>query len=151
MPDANGVLENGGMTLEEAREKLKAAAFADFTRVRKEIADELKAQGDAHLARLLLSAKKPDRVGWALARVDDELKTTLATEHTLAQAAQAHKSGDELRDALASYRAAVNAVIDATKEIMKEADMSVNAATERAIRAAVEGRAEDPLEVLMKK
>ena len=139
------------MTLEEAREKLMAAAFADFVKVRTEIAAELKEQGDAHLARLLLSSKKPDRVGWALARVDDELKTTLERERTLAQAAQAHKTGDELREALASYRAAVTAVIDATKDVMKEADMAVNAATERSIRAAVEGRIEDPLEVLMKK
>ena len=30
------------MTLEEAREKLKAAAFADFVKVRAEIAVELK-------------------------------------------------------------------------------------------------------------
>jgi hypothetical protein len=139
------------MTLDEAREKLKAAAFADFVKVRTEIAAELKAQGDAHLARLLLSAKKPDRIAWALVRVDDELKTTLERERTFAQAAQAHKKGDELRDALASYRAAVTAVMDATKAVMHEADMSVNAATERAIRAAVEGRHEDPLEVLTKK
>ena len=139
------------MTLEEAREKLRAAAFADFVKVRAEIAEELKSQGDAHLARLLLSSKKPDRAGWALARVDDELKETLERERTLAQAAQAHKKGDELREALASYRAAENAVIDAAKAVMKEADMHVNAATERQIRAAVEGRIEDPLEVLRRK
>ena len=34
---------------------------------------------------------------------------------------------------------------------MKDADMNVNAATERQIRAAVEGRSEDPLEVLRRK
>jgi hypothetical protein len=139
------------MTLEEAREKLRAAAFADFVKIRAEIAAELKAQGDAHLARLLLSSKKPDRAGWALARVEDELKETLERERTLAQAAQAHKKGDELREALASYRAAENAVIDAAKAVMKENDMNVNAATERQIRAAVEGKIEDPLEVLRRK
>jgi len=97
------------------------------------------------------SSKKPDRAGWALARVDDELKQTLERERTFAQAAQAHKKGDELREALASYRAAENAVIDAAKAVMKEADMNVNAATERQIRAAVEGRVEDPLEILRRK
>lgn len=144
------MIQTERMTLDEARDKLRAAAFADFVKVRTEIAAELKAQGDAHLARLLSSSKKPDRAGWALARVDDELKETLERERTLAQAAQAHKKGDDLRDALASYRAAENAVIDAAKAVMREADMNVNAATERQIRAAIEGH-DDPLEVLRRK
>ncbi len=138
------------MTLEEAREKLRAAALADFTKVRAEIAKELKEQGDAHLARLLLSSKKPDKVAWALMRVDDELKHEVERTRTAAEHAQAKETGDALREALATYRAAVNAVIDAAKDVMKDAEMPVNAATERAIRAGVEGHHNDPLEVLRK-
>jgi hypothetical protein len=139
------------MTLEEAREKLKAAPLADFTKVRAEIAQELKEQGDAHLARLLLSAKKPDKVAWALMRVDDDLKQKVTSTRAAAEHAQLRATGDELREALADYRASVNAVIDAAKDVMKDAEMPVNAATERAIRAGVEGHHDDPLEVLTKR
>ena len=139
------------MTLEEAREKLRAAKLADFTRVRAELAKELKEQGDAHLARLLLSAKKPNAVEWAVAHIDAELRADVERTRHEAEHAQAKETGDALREALGAYRAAVNAAIDAAKAAMQEADMSVNAATERALRAAVEGHREDPLEALGKK
>ena len=139
------------MTLDEARQKLRAAKLADFTRVRGELAKELKEQGDPHLGRLLMSEKKPSSAEWAVAQVDDELKEEVERTRREAEHAQAKESGDALREALAAYRAAVNAAIDAAKTAMREADMAVNAATERAIRAAVEGHREDPLEALAKK
>lgn len=139
------------MTLDEAREKLRAAKPADFTRVRGELAKELKEQGDAHLARLITSMKKPNAVEWAVARIDDEIREEVERTRRQAEHAQAKEHGDALREALGAYREAVNAAIDAAKTAMREADMTVNAATERALRAAVEGHQEDPLEALTKK
>lgn len=139
------------MTLDEAREKLRAAKPADFTRVRGELAKELKEQGDAHLARLIASTKKPNAVEWAVARIDEELREDVERTRREAEHAQAKEHGDALREALGAYRAAVNAAIDSAKLAMREADMTVNAATERALRAAVEGHREDPLEALTKK
>ncbi len=139
------------MTLDEAKEKLRDAKPADFTKVRAELAKELKDQGDAHLARLVTAMKKPNAVEWAVARIDEDLRENVERTRREAEHAQAKEHGDALREALGAYRAAVNAAIDSAKLAMREADMTVNAATERAIRAAVEGHQEDPLEALTKK
>ncbi len=139
------------MDLDEARTKLHEASYEDFMRVRDEVVAELRAQGDAHLARLVAGTKKPDRAHWAVGRVDSALRQSLELARGTAQHAQAHASGDALRDALADYHRAVNAVVDAAKKIMTDAGMTVSRANERAMHALLEGHAEDPLEALRKK
>jgi len=136
------------MDLDEARAKLREASYDDFMRVREELAAALRAQGDKHLAHLIAGTKKPDRAHWAVARVDADLRQALELARGAAKAAQAHESGDALREALAEYRRAVNAVADAAKKIMTDAGMSVTRANERAMHALLEGQAEDPLDVL---
>jgi hypothetical protein len=120
-------------------------------RVRDEVVAELRAQGDAHLARLVAGTKKPDRAHWAVGRVDSELRQSLELARGVAQQAQAHESGDALRGALAEYHRAVNAVVAAAKKIMTDAGMTASRANERAMHALLEGHAEDPLEALRKK
>lgn len=136
------------MDLDEAREKLRKASFDEFMKVKGEVAKELRDQGDKHLARLVEGTKKPDRAAWALGRVDPALRQSLELARGAAQAAQAHESGDALRDALATYHRAVASVVDAAKEAMREAGMNVTKGTERSMHAILEGHTEDPLEAL---
>lgn len=136
------------MDLDEARAKLRDASYDDFMTVRDAVVKALRDQGDAHLARLVAGTKKPDRAAWALGRVDATLRQSLELARGAAQAAQAHESGDALRDALAAYHRAVTAVVAAAKEVMREHGMNVTRTSERAMHAILEGQSADPLDAL---
>jgi hypothetical protein len=136
------------MDLDEAKAKLRAATLEDFMKVRDDLVKALREQGDVHLARLVAGTKKPDRAAWAIGRVDASLRDALVIARGAAHAAQSHESGDALRDALAEYHRAVNAVVSAAKKILADAGMNASRANERAMHALLEGHAEDPLEAL---
>ncbi len=136
------------MTLEEARAKLKAAPFADFMRIRKELAKQLHDEGAPHLGRLIASENKPTRAAWAVGRVDAEELATLEEARRAAAEAQGGNDGDALREALARYHEAVNGVLAAAKRQLEECGMAAGLAQERAMRAIVEHQGADPIEVL---
>lgn len=138
------------MDLAEARSRLRAAPLREFVRVRRELATELRAAGEAHLAKLVASRKKPNRAEWALAQVDEDRMRELEHARAAARKAQEHASGDALREAFAEYRRAVTAVLDEAVAIARENKMTITAAQEREMRAALERPSNDPLEALPK-
>lgn len=138
------------MTLDEARSRLRAAAPGEFVRIRTELVRELKSEGENRLARLVASAKKPNRADWALEQVEPRLLSELESAREQARRAQEHLRGDTLRAAFARYHEAVTAVVDAAKAILLEHGMPVTTTQERAMRATLERRENDPLAALPK-
>lgn len=139
-----------GVTLDEARSRLRAAPLAEFVRVRGRLVRELREDGEPRLARILAGTKKPTRSDWALAQVEAPVKAELERAREEALRAQEHSGGDALRAALSRYHAAVTAVVDAAKTILRRNGMPVTTTQERAMRATLERHGSDPLEALPK-
>ena len=138
------------MDLAEARSRLRAAPPREFVRLRRELVAELRAAGEAHVAKLVASQKKPNRAEWALAQVGADRMRELERARAAARKAQEHASGDALRAAFAGYRRAVTAVLDDAVAIARKNGMTITAAQQREMRAALERPSNDPLEALPK-
>jgi hypothetical protein len=106
------------VTLDEALDELYGVAPGEFVATRKALAKRLRADGDADGAKELGGARRPTTAAWALNRlarerpdlVDDLIERS--SELRAAQARASADTADELRQASADRRAALDGAAD---------------------------------------
>ncbi len=111
------------MALDEALDQLYGAALAEFVTLRKELAAQLKAAGDADDAKELAKARRPTTAAWALnqlAREEPQLVDAVIDAGDQVRRAQedaAPGEADALREAAAARRRIVSDAADAAVRI----------------------------------
>lgn len=132
-----------------ALDRLYAAPLAEFVALRRELAAELRALGDATGARELSAAKKPSRIAWALnqvARRHPERLKAAFDAHAAAAKTQSGGDAEAMRDAARAFRDRLGEVVQAGAGLLAEADAHLTAAQARelseTVRAAIAGGAE---------
>ena len=136
------------MTLDEALDELYGVVPGDFVATRKALALQLRQGGDAAAAKELGGARRPTTAAWALnrlARERPELVDELLERSTALRAAQSRataSSADELRQASADRRRALNDATDAA--VMLAGTVATNPDAHRdAIAATLEAGSVD--------
>jgi hypothetical protein len=119
--------------LSAAMSRLYACAFEDFIALRKQIAGELKAAGQAEGAKAIAAAPKPTRTAWALNQVgrrQPELPRALLLARDEAFAPSAGDA-EGLRRARREYRERINDIVRAARDLLAEGDIELNASQAR--------------------
>jgi hypothetical protein len=111
------------VALDEALDQLYGAALAEFVTLRKELAAQLKAAGDADDAKELAKARRPTTAAWALnqlAREEPQLVDAVIDAGDQVRRAQedaAPGQADALRETAAARRRIVSDAADAAVQI----------------------------------
>jgi hypothetical protein len=138
---ASGDLASSSDALNGAIDRLYAAPLDGFVALRKTIATELRAAGDAAAAKLVLAIAKPSRTAWALdqvARRRPELVKAALDAHADAQKAQGHADGEAMRASARIYRDRVAEVVEAAAGFVRDDGGGLPAVQLRRVGATVQ-------------
>jgi hypothetical protein len=115
---------------EDAIDRLYAATLDEFMALRGQLVAELRAAGEAALARQVAGVTKPARTAWALNQVVRRSPELVhGAMKAWATANEAQKQGDAaaLRETARAYRESVAAVVKAARDVLVEAGMETTA------------------------
>jgi len=121
--------------LARALVRLYGVPLDEFIRMRRDLVNELKAAGEAAIAKRVAEAKKPPLTAWALnqvARGHPALVRAFFGARGALEAAQS-AGGGALRDAMAAYRKAITDVVSAAERALRDAGSAGTAAQLRTI------------------
>jgi hypothetical protein len=130
----------------DAIDRLYAGPLESFVALRRELAGELRADGDIAGSREVAAAKKPSRRTWALnqvARRHPESLKAVMDAHAAAVAAHAHGDAMSVRETARGFREALAEVVKQSAELVAAANARMTAALARemseTVRAALAG------------
>lgn len=127
--DANGEGTEGAVA--HAIDRLYQAPLDDFVRSRRELAAELRKDGDKLGARRVAEIPKPSRAAWAINQVarshPERVQAMLDARHD-AEDVQREGGADRIRQALVAYRAKTQEVVHAARDVLASAGVAATAA-----------------------
>jgi hypothetical protein len=130
----------------EALDRLYAAPLERFVALRRELAADLRARGDARGSSEVAAAKKPSRTAWAinqLARHQRERLQAASDAYAAAARAQSEGEAEAMRSTARAFRDCLAEVVRAGAAILTESGARLGATQARqlseTVRAAVAG------------
>ncbi len=121
-------------------DRLYAAPSGDFTRVRKALVAELRAQGRRAAADALAGTKRPTRGAWALNQVSRRhpgdvaaFLATVARVRAMQKRALEHRDTDAVREAGREMNAGVSRIVALAVRVLEEDGAKASSPLERAL------------------